>query len=129
MQRPRRNHGAPFKAQVALAAVKGDKTRAELAEPLRYRMLAVDPATHLLLLADRQGPGTPCRWPGRPGVQALIAPTGGLEPAGTRAAMKAGARARTRPRHRANRCQGSVIERAALRCHREPESRIPRAYY
>jgi transposase-like protein len=28
----RRNHGATFKAQVALAAVKGDKTLAELAE-------------------------------------------------------------------------------------------------
>ena len=28
----RRNHGATFKAQVALAAVKGDKTLAELSE-------------------------------------------------------------------------------------------------
>jgi len=32
MRRTRRNHGAAFKAQVALAAVKGDKTLAELAE-------------------------------------------------------------------------------------------------
>ena len=32
MKRIRRNHGATFKAQVALAAVKGDKTLAELAE-------------------------------------------------------------------------------------------------
>ena len=32
MKRTRRNHGAAFKAQVALAAVKGDKTLAELAE-------------------------------------------------------------------------------------------------
>jgi transposase len=32
MKRMRRNHGATFKAQVALAAVKGDKTLAELAE-------------------------------------------------------------------------------------------------
>lgn len=32
MRRMRRNHGAPLKAQVAVAAVKGDKTLAELAE-------------------------------------------------------------------------------------------------
>ena len=32
MKNTRRNHGATFKAQVALAAVKGDKTLAELAE-------------------------------------------------------------------------------------------------
>lgn len=31
-RRPRRNHSAAFKAKVALAAVKGDKTLAELAE-------------------------------------------------------------------------------------------------
>ena len=35
MKRTRRNHGAPFKAQGALAAVKGDKTLAELAEHFR----------------------------------------------------------------------------------------------
>lgn len=32
MKRTRRNQGAPFKAQVALAVVKGDKVLAELAE-------------------------------------------------------------------------------------------------
>jgi len=32
MKRTRRNHGATFKAQVALAAIKGDKTLAELAD-------------------------------------------------------------------------------------------------
>ena len=32
MKRTRRNHGAAFKSQVALAACKGDKTLAELAE-------------------------------------------------------------------------------------------------
>jgi transposase len=32
VKRTRRNHGATFKAQVALAAVKGDQTLAELAE-------------------------------------------------------------------------------------------------
>ena len=35
MKRPRRNHGATVKAQVALAAVKGDKTSAELAEQFK----------------------------------------------------------------------------------------------
>lgn len=32
MKRSRRNHGEEFKAKVALAALKGDKTLAELAE-------------------------------------------------------------------------------------------------
>jgi len=31
-RRPRRNHSAAFKAKVALAAVRGDKTLAELAQ-------------------------------------------------------------------------------------------------
>ena len=35
MKQTRRNHGATFKAQVALAVVNGDKTRAELAEQFR----------------------------------------------------------------------------------------------
>ena len=32
-RRPRRNHSAAFKAKVALAALKGDRTLAELAQP------------------------------------------------------------------------------------------------
>ncbi len=35
MRRPRRNHTPAFKAKVALAALKGDKTLAELASHLR----------------------------------------------------------------------------------------------
>jgi len=31
-KRPRRNHGAAFKAKVALEAIKGDQTLSELAE-------------------------------------------------------------------------------------------------
>ena len=31
-RRPRRNHGAEFKARAALAAIRGDKTLAEVAE-------------------------------------------------------------------------------------------------
>ena len=31
-KRPRRNHSAPFKAKVALAALKGDQTLVELSE-------------------------------------------------------------------------------------------------
>jgi transposase len=32
MKRPRRNHGAAFKAKVALEAIKGEQTIVELAE-------------------------------------------------------------------------------------------------
>jgi transposase len=32
MRRPRRNHSAAYKAKVAIAALKGDKTLSELAE-------------------------------------------------------------------------------------------------
>src|SRR5213596_2883224 len=35
MKRPRRNHSAIFKAKVALAAIKGDKTMVELSEQFK----------------------------------------------------------------------------------------------
>jgi len=36
-RRPRRNHIAAFKAKVALAAIKGEKTLSELAEQFAVR--------------------------------------------------------------------------------------------
>ena len=50
MRRPRRNHTADFKAKVVLAALRGDKTLAELAEQLevhanqisQWRQQAID---------------------------------------------------------------------------------------
>ena len=38
-KRPRRNHSPTFKAKVALAAVKGDRTIAQLAEQFDVRIL------------------------------------------------------------------------------------------
>ena len=35
MRRTRRNHSASFKAKVALSAIKGDRTLAEIAEQIR----------------------------------------------------------------------------------------------
>ena len=35
-RRPRRNHGAAFKAKVALAALKGDRTMSELAQQFDF---------------------------------------------------------------------------------------------
>ena len=35
MKRPRRNHSATFKAKVALAAIRGDRTLVELAEQFK----------------------------------------------------------------------------------------------
>jgi transposase-like protein len=49
MKRTRRHHGAPFKAQVALAAVKGDKTLAELAEHFRVHPTQITEWTQQLL--------------------------------------------------------------------------------
>ena len=43
MKRKRRNHSSIFKAKVALAAVKGDRTMAELAE--QFDVLEVDPGS------------------------------------------------------------------------------------
>ena len=59
MKRTRRNHWATFKAQVALAAVKGDKTLAELAEQFRVHPTQItDWKPHLLARAGDVFGGT-----------------------------------------------------------------------
>jgi transposase-like protein len=49
MKRTRRNHGATFKAQVAVAAIKGDKTLTELAEQFRVHPTPITEWTQQLL--------------------------------------------------------------------------------
>ena len=49
MKRTRRNHGATVKAQVALAAVKDDKTLAELAEHFSVHPTQITEWKQLLL--------------------------------------------------------------------------------
>lgn len=49
MKRTRRNHGATFKAQVAFAAIKGDKTVAELAEQFGVHPTQITDWKQLLL--------------------------------------------------------------------------------
>jgi transposase len=59
MRRPRRNHSAAYKAKVALAAVKGDKTLAELAEKfdvhasqiVQWKTQLLDSATTVFMTA------------------------------------------------------------------------------
>ena len=60
MKKTRRNHGATLKAQVALAAVKGDKTLAELAKQFQVHPTQITEWKQLLLAraADVFG-GTP----------------------------------------------------------------------
>ena len=55
-KRPRRNHSPAFKAKVALAAVKGEKTLAELAQQFDVHPNQIIPTA---VLAD--SPGFP-RW-------------------------------------------------------------------
>ena len=61
MKRTRRNHGPTFKAQVAVAAIKGDKTLAELAEQFSVRPTQITEWKPQLLerVADVFGGTTP----------------------------------------------------------------------
>ncbi len=68
MKRPRRNHTAAYKAKVALAAAKGDRTLAELAEKfdvhpsqiVQWKTQLLEGATGVFLTAtekrESQGP-------------------------------------------------------------------------
>ncbi len=79
MKRPRRNHAPAFKAKVALAALKGDKTLAELAQLFdvhpnqitQWKAQVLERATELFTTpAERQA--------GAPDVKALHAKIGQL---------------------------------------------------
>ena len=61
MKRTRRNHGATCKAQMALAAVKGDKTLADLAEQFQVHPTQITEWKQQLLAraADVFGGTTP----------------------------------------------------------------------
>lgn len=78
MKRTRRNHGATFKAQVALAAVKGDNTLAELAEPFHVHPTQITEWTQHVLAraADVFGGTTPTA--DMPDLQVLHAKIGQL---------------------------------------------------
>lgn len=47
-RRPRRNHGAAFKAKVALEAIKGEQTLSELAERFQVHPNQLSPTMHIL---------------------------------------------------------------------------------
>lgn len=61
MKRTRRNHGAAFKAPVAVAAIKGEKTLAELAEQFSIHPTQITEWKQQLLAraADVFGRSTP----------------------------------------------------------------------
>jgi transposase-like protein len=70
MKRPRRNHSATFKAKVALAAVRGDKTLVELAEQFNVsstrRAWPQGHARHLHLAVCEDALPTPATTSSRP---------------------------------------------------------------
>ena len=64
-KRPRRNHGAAFKAKVALEAIKGDQTLVELAERFRVHPNLITEWKKVLLekASDVFDKGKPSREP------------------------------------------------------------------
>ena len=79
MKRPRRNHAAPFKAKVALAALKGDRTLAELAQQFGVHPSQITQWKTQLLERALELFATPAeRQAGAPDVKALHAKIGQL---------------------------------------------------
>ena len=80
MRRTRRNHAAGFKAKVALSALKGDKTLAELAEEfdvhanqiVEWKQQMVDRAAEVF------GGGSASKPPAPPDIKVLHAKIGQL---------------------------------------------------
>jgi len=59
-RRPRRNHTPAFKAKVALAAVKGEKTLAELAQQFDIHPNQITQWKAQLLVSIRRRPQSGC---------------------------------------------------------------------
>lgn len=78
MKRTRRNHGAFFKAQVALAAVKGEKTLAEWAEQVRVHPTQITEWKQPLLARAAEVFGGPTPTAETPDLQTLPAKIGQL---------------------------------------------------
>ena len=79
MKRPRRNHAPAFKAKVALAAMKGDKTLAELAQQFDVHPNQITQWKSQLLERAMELFTTPAeREAGTPDVKALHAKIGQL---------------------------------------------------
>ena len=62
-RRPRRNHTATFKAKVALAAIKGDRTLAQLAEQFDVHPNQITSSTAQAHCTARAGPSKAAKKP------------------------------------------------------------------
>ena len=79
MKRTRRNHAPGFEAHVALAAIRGDKTLAELAEHVEVHLNQISEWTQQLTVAAAAVfGGTPRAKAAEPDLKVLHAPMGQL---------------------------------------------------